>query len=75
MEDNKLGTEVVLTAEEAVSLADFLSNHLVENIRSDLDIDNINYVANLISVWENCSAVAEQYRYVRMMDGLRGALE
>ena len=74
MDDNNPGNLVFLTAEEADSLADLLSNHLVEIIRSDLDIDNINYVANLIHVWEGCSAAAKEYRYKKSMDFLNGCL-
>lgn len=75
MDENELGTAVYLSIEEAVSLADLLSNHLIEIIRSDIDIDNINYVANLVHVWGKCSGVAEPFHYAKMMDSLRRALE
>lgn len=73
MDENELETAVYLSIEEAVSLADLLSNHLIEIIRSDIDIDNIDYVANLVHVWKVCSAFANVYKQKKLMKFLSEA--
>lgn len=54
--------EVTLTESEACSLADFLENHLISVIRSDIDIENINYLVNLVHIYDKCLEVDEERR-------------
>lgn len=45
---------VILTQDEAVSLADFLEIHLIDDIRNDTDIDSLEWLANMISIYKKC---------------------
>lgn len=63
---------VTIDSSEAISLADFLEHHLVEIIRSDIDIENISYVANLIHVWERCSDQIAKNAIARRLNDVFG---
>ena len=40
---------VELTKDQCESLADFIALNLLDVIRNDMDIDNLNYVRNLLN--------------------------
>jgi len=44
--------KVELTKGQCESLADFISLNLLDVIRNDADIDNLNYVHNLLNALE-----------------------
>ena len=46
--------EVILTEAEAESLKCLLDDHLIEIIQSDEDIDNMEWLANIVSIWTKC---------------------
>lgn len=48
---------VELTNDEAESLAEHLEFYLIQNIRDDVDFDNINCLCNLVHVYDKCKAV------------------
>ena len=48
---------VILTQDEAVSLADFLEIHLIDDIRNDTDIDSLEWLANMMSIYKKCKVV------------------
>lgn len=41
--------KVELSKDQCESLADFISLNLLDVIRNDVDIDNLNYVRNLLN--------------------------
>ena len=49
--------EITLTKDEAISLADFLEIHLIDDIRNDTDIDSLEWLANMISIYKKCKVV------------------
>ena len=49
------GTEMIeITKSEAEVLTDLIELYLFDIIRNDEDIDNINWLAHIISVYEKC---------------------
>jgi len=63
--ENKMDTETITTWEavaitkgEAVSLFDYLEIHLLDDIRSDYDIDSMEWLHNMMNVWKKCKEVA-----------------
>lgn len=50
---------VNLTKGEVEPLADFIETNIFDTIRNDLNIDNIEYLANLMSVWKKCTEKEE----------------
>lgn len=46
--------EVILTEAEAESLKNLLEDNLIGIIQSDLDIDNMEWLANIVSIWTKC---------------------
>ena len=55
--ENKMET-VTITMGEAVSLFDYLEIHLLDDIRSDYDIDSMEWLHNMMNVWKKCKEVA-----------------
>jgi len=56
-EDSSAQESMELTLGEAESLLDFLEIHLISDIREDVDIDSLEWVANMISIWQKCKAI------------------
>ena len=52
--------KVELTKGQCESLADFISMNLLEIIRNDTDIDNLNYVRNLLNALEMFEQAAQK---------------
>lgn len=48
---------LLLTTEELYALHDFLSVDFIECIRRDEDIDNMDYIYNIISVYRRCDQI------------------
>ena len=53
---------VIITASEAESLEDHLEYYIFQNIRDDVDFDNINCLCNLVHVYEKCRDLAKKAR-------------
>lgn len=45
---------IEITKEEAESLLDFIEVSFYEVIRNDVDIDNINWAVNIMSLYQKC---------------------
>lgn len=45
---------VLLTKPEAESLLDWLECHLIDDIRSDEDVDNMGWLSNMMSIYNKC---------------------
>lgn len=45
-------SEPLLTKTEASSVAEFIEINLIDTIRNDVDIDNINWLRNMISAYD-----------------------
>ena len=52
-------SEVILTKDEAECLYDFLEIHLIDDIREDLDIDNMTWLAHIMNIWQKCREVTK----------------
>ena len=50
---------VLLTKPEAESLLDWLECHLIDDIRSDEDVDNMVWLSNMMSIYNKCKAIGE----------------
>lgn len=50
---------VNMTKSEVESLADFIEANIFDTIRNDPNIDNIEYLANLMSIWKKCTEKEE----------------
>lgn len=48
---------LLLTTEELYALHDFLSVDFIECIRRDEDIDNMDYIYNITSVYRKCDQI------------------
>ena len=48
---------LLLTTEELYALHDFLSVDFIECIRRDEDIDNMDYIYNITSVYRRCNQI------------------
>lgn len=46
--------EIVITGDEAESLLDWLEIHLIDDIRNDEDVDSVEWLANMMSIWKKC---------------------
>ena len=46
-----------ISYEEAISLADFIQFSFIKSIKDDVDVDNINYIANICSVYRKCQDI------------------
>ncbi len=45
---------IEITKTEATSLADMIESSLFDIIRGDVDIDNIDWLCNVVSVYQKC---------------------
>ena len=50
---------VNITNAEAESLLDWLEIHLIDDIREDTDADSMEWLSNMISIYNKCKAVAK----------------
>ena len=48
---------LLLTTEELYALHDFLSVDFIECIRRDEDIDNMDYIYNITSIYRKCDQI------------------
>ena len=46
-----------ISYEEAISLADFIQFNFIESIRNDTDIDSMEYITNICSVYKKCQDI------------------
>jgi hypothetical protein len=51
--------KVELSKDQCISLADFISLNLLDVIRNDVDIDNLNYVRNLLNALQTFEEAAK----------------
>ena len=51
--------KVELSKDQCESLADFISLNLLDVIRNDVDIDNLNYVRNLLNALQTFEEAAK----------------
>jgi len=47
---------IEITMEEASALADMIESSLFDIIRGDVDIDSMNWLCNVVSVYQKCKA-------------------
>lgn len=52
--------EIVLSKDEAESLADFIDLNLIDVIRNDTDIDSIEWLCNICSIYKKCEDVLNE---------------
>ena len=45
---------IEITKDEAESLLDFIESNFYEVIRNDVDIDNIDWAVNIMSLYQKC---------------------
>lgn len=50
---------IEITKSEAESLADFISSNIFDAIRNDVDIDSVEWLANIMAVYRKCTEVEE----------------
>lgn len=50
---------IEITKSEAYSLRDFIENYLFDAIRNDVEIDNMEWLNNIMSVYKKCKAGEE----------------
>lgn len=43
---------IEITQSQAESLLDFIEVHFLSSLRNDVDIDNMQYVANICDIWK-----------------------
>ncbi len=51
---------VELSRDEAISLCDYLELNLIENIRANPDVDSIEWLRNMTTIWDKCRKAAEE---------------
>ena len=51
--------KVELTQDEAASLYYTFESHLLEIIRDDDEIDNLNWLYNTLTIWKKCRDVVK----------------
>ena len=52
---------VELTSSEAESLFEILETHLIEIVRDDEEIDNLNWLYNILVIWKKCKDAATHH--------------
>lgn len=52
---------VELTRSEAESLFEILETHLIEIVRDDEEIDNLNWLYNILVIWKKCRDAATHH--------------
>lgn len=50
---------IMLTRDECESLLDWFEVHFIDGIRSDEDADNMEWLSNMVSVYNKCKAVSK----------------
>ena len=50
---------ILLTRDECESLLDWLEIHLIDDIREDTEIDNMEWLSNMMSIYHKCKAVSK----------------
>lgn len=51
---------IEITKDEAESLVDFIETNIFDNIRSDEDVDSIEWLCNIMSVYKKCKGDMEE---------------
>lgn len=46
-----------ISYDEAISLADFIQFSFIKSIKDDMDVDNMEYIANICSVYRKCQDI------------------
>lgn len=50
---------VNITHDEAESLLDWLEIHLIDDIRGDTDVDSMEWLSNMMSIYNKCKGAAK----------------
>lgn len=50
---------IEITNDEASSLRDFIEYTLLDLIRNDTDVDDMDYVYNIVNIWKRCEDVTK----------------
>lgn len=58
-EQNCRADMIMLTRDECESLLDWLEIHLIDDIRGDDDIDSMEWLSNMMSIYNKCKAVSK----------------
>ena len=51
---------IEITKAEATSLADMIESSLFDIIRGDVDIDNMDWLCNVVSVYQKCKTALSE---------------
>ena len=46
--------DITITKDEAESLLDWLEIHLIDDIRDDTDCDSMEWLSNMMSIYNKC---------------------
>lgn len=52
-------TGITITMDEAESLLDYLEINLIQNIRDDTDVDSMEWLCNMVSIYMKCKEAVE----------------
>ena len=58
-EKNCRADMILLTRDECESLLDWLEIHFIDDIRGDTDVDSMEWLSNMISIYNKCKAVVK----------------
>lgn len=58
-EMNNRADMIMLTKDECESLLDWLEIHFIDDIRNDTDADSMEWLSNMVSIYNKCKEVAE----------------
>lgn len=50
---------ILFTRDECESLLDWLEIHLIDDIREDTDVDSMEWLSNMMSIYNKCKAVSK----------------
>lgn len=51
--------EITITREEAISFVDLMENYLLDMIRANIDIDSVEWLRNLLSIYTKIKTEAQ----------------
>lgn len=58
-EQNCRADMIMLTRDECEALLDWFEIHLIDNIRNDEDVDNLEWLSSMMSIYNKCKAVSK----------------
>ena len=52
-------TGITITMDEAESLIDWMECNLIDDIRNDTDVDSMEWLCNMVSIYKKCKEAVE----------------